>query len=44
MGFTIKDNILESYEGRDYDLVLPDNITEINFLSNSYKDKSCKYS
>lgn len=29
MGFTIKDNILESYEGRDYELSLPDHITEI---------------
>ena len=29
MGFTIKDNIIESYEGRDYELSLPENITEV---------------
>ena len=29
MAFTIKDNIIESYEGRDYELTLPEHITEI---------------
>ena len=37
MGFTIKDNILESYEGRDYELSLPDNITEIGSWAFSRK-------
>lgn len=30
MGLTIKDNIIESYEGRDYELTLPEHITEIS--------------
>lgn len=29
MGFTVEDNVLKSYEGRDYALSLPDHITEI---------------
>lgn len=37
MGFTIKDNILESYEGRDYELSLPDHITEIGSWAFSRK-------
>lgn len=37
MGFTIKDNILESYEGRDYELALPAHITEIGSWAFSRK-------
>ena len=37
MGFTIKDNILESYEGRDYELALPEHITEIGSWAFSRK-------
>lgn len=37
MGLTIKDNIIESYEGRDYDLSLPEYITEIGSWAFSHK-------